>query len=158
MHILLLSLWWGGALSVWILGWSLPRYIESPNLVFSAVNSLRILLENYCLVAGPGLLLTLTAGWLSLQAPLRNRAILIVVMTILAGGSGRFLTPVLQRMVLAMGRPLADMNLESPAYIEFVQLKSLSQGLLLAHGLGAFLLIVMAIRVGRPKRRFGIEL
>lgn len=115
-------------------------------------------IDLFGIFAGPLLFVTLIAGWLPLQTPLRLRALITFGMTLAVGVSGQWVTPRIEAIQAAMGRPLQDMDPTSIAMVEFDQLHAVSSGLMVFHVAAALVLLVLAVRASKPKRSFGIEL
>src|SRR5205823_10037593 len=109
-------------------------------------------IDLFGLIAGPFLLLTLLLGWLPLQAPIRLRLGVVLLMTIAVGISGRWLTPTMIRLRASMPR-IEDVDPSDPLKVQFGQLHAVSTGLMGLHLTLALVLMVRAI-VGRtPKRK-----
>lgn len=158
MHLVLLSLWLGASAFFMVLAPTLFEIVSSRHEAAQVLTAALAKIDTFGIVAGPLLLLTLFAGWLPLQVPMRWRAIIAVIMTVAVGVSGQWVTPRLVELRAAMGRPLQDMDPQAIAMIEYEQLHTISSGLMIAHVVGALLLVVLAVRASKPKRSFGIEL
>jgi hypothetical protein len=115
-------------------------------------------LDLFGLIAGPVLLVTLFVGWLGLGVPIKVRALFCVIMTVIAGISGRWLTPEMTRLRQTMGRKIEEVAATDPLKIEFGRLHTISTSLMAVHLLLAFLLIVYAVSATAPKKKYGIEL
>lgn len=158
LHLLLLGGWIGGGIFYVLFERTVLDVVPSKHLASDIMIAALGRFELFGLLAGPLLLLTLVLGWLSLQVPLRARAILILVMVGAQSLSRYWVSPQLVQVKAAMGRKLEDMSSLDPLVTEYSQLQSWSAGLMFAHLLIALVLLVFAV-VARPKRKFGgIEL
>ena len=110
------------------------------------------------LFAGPALLVTLYLGFAPLGVRLRLRTAAVVVMTVLTGISGRWLSPKMIELRQAMGRPIEELAAADPLKAEFGNLHLASEAMMTLHLLLALFLLVSAVTSSAPKRSFGIEL
>lgn len=156
MHVLVLGLWTGAVAFFWLVRRRVGAVLDSAHTADQLVRDLLSTIDGGALLAGPLLLLTLFMGWAPMQVPIRNRAFAVVLATVLAGVSGRWLGPRRAELLAGLGRRLEDADPASPQVVEIVQLAQIDLGLLVAHGILAAVLVVAAMRAG-PKRRFGIE-
>jgi hypothetical protein len=158
VHVLVTSLWLGASVFFMILAPTLFDIVSSRHEATEVITAALAKIDLFGIFAGPLLLVTLVAGWLPLQTPLRLRALITLGMTVAVGVSGQWITPRLVQIQAAMGRPLQDMDPTSVAMIEYDQLHTVSSGLMVFHVAAALLLLVLSVRASRPKRSFGIEL
>lgn len=158
VHVLVLGLWMGAVGLYWLVQGRVGSVVDSAHVADLLLRDLLARIDLAALVAGPLLLVTLIVGWAPIQVPIRNRAVGVVVATLLAGVSGRWLAPRRAELIAALGRRLEDAEASSPLLVEIVQLAQIDLGLTTAHGLLAALLVVAAMRASQPRRRFGIEL
>jgi uncharacterized protein DUF4149 len=159
VHFVLLSLWFGAG--VFLIAAVAPtafQIVPSRDVAGDLVAATLGWIDLFGLIAGPFLLLTLLLGWLPLQAPVRLRMVLIVLMTIATGVSGRWLTPAMIKLRESMGRRIEEVDPSDPLKLQFGQLHALSTGLMGLHVTLALILMVLAIIGATPKRKFGIEL
>lgn len=158
LHVLTLSVWLGASIFFMASAPTLFDVVSSRHEAAEFLTTALAKIDVFGLIAGPVLLVTLFAGWVPLQVPLRLRAILTIAMTIAVGASGQWVTPRLMSVMAAMGRPLQDMDPASETMLEYSWLHDLSSGLMVFHVAGALLLVILAVLGSRPKKRFGIEL
>ena len=158
LHVLLLSLWIGASSFYLLLRHSLLEAASSRHEAAELLGRGLAQIDLYGLAAGPLLLVTLLAGWASLQVPLRLRALLAALMTVAVAVSGRLVAPELARVRARMGRPLEDMDPASPLMVQADELEAYALGLMLTHLAAALFLLVTAVAAARKKRTFGIEL
>lgn len=158
VHVLLLGLWMGGVVSFGLLRERAEAVLPSWHLADTLLRDLLGWLDAYGLVAGPLLLVTLLAGWVPLQVPLRGRVVAVVGATLVAAVSGRWLAPRKAALIAELGRRLDDVDPSAPRAIELAQLDQVGSSLLVALGVLTAGLMVAAVRGSRPRRRFGIEL
>ncbi len=158
LHLLLLGGWIGGGAFYLLFERTVFDVVASKHTASDVMIAALGRFELFGLLAGPLLLLTLGLGWLSLQVPLRARAVMVLVMVGLQSLSRYWVSPQIVQVKAAMGRKLEDMSSLDPLVAEYSQLQNWSAWLMFAHLLIALVLLVFAV-VARPKRKFGgIEL
>lgn len=158
LHALVLAVWMGGAVAFLVLERRLEPLLGSAHQAELVLREARALLDGFGLLAGPVLLLSLVAGWAPLQAPLRNRGLLVVLQTVLAGISARYLVPRQTALMAGLGRRLEDVPSTDPQLLELLQLHQIGVGVTAVEAALAGLLLATAFTRARPARRFGIEL
>ncbi len=156
--MLLLGLWSGAGLAFMV--------IIAPG-VFSALDSrqaagdvIALIMDNfdlYGLFLGPLILISLFVGYAPLAVPLRLRALATVVMTVNVGISGRWLSPKMVDLRAAMGRPIDQIAAADPLKVQFMNLHTASEAIMLVHVVLAVLLLIAAVVSTVPKRKHGIE-
>lgn len=159
VHVVILSIWFGA--SVLFLTVLAPTVFELVPSRHEAGNLITAMLEQvdfFGLLSGPLLLITVLVGWSPLGVPVGMRSLLTVAMTVATAISGRWLTPELLRLRLAMGRRIEDVDPTDPLRTEFARLHGVSTTLMILHTTLALVLLVYAVAPSSPRRRFGIEL
>jgi hypothetical protein len=159
IHVVLLSLWFGsGVFFAAVLAPAAFQVLPTRDLAGELISTTLSRFDLFGTVAGPFLVMTLVLGWLPLQAKIRIRMGAIIVMSIAAACSGRFLTPTMIDLRHSMGRSIADVDPSDPMKIEFGRLHAISTGLMTLNLILALVLIVLAIVSSAPKKKHGIEL
>ncbi len=158
VHVLLVGTWLGAGILSVLLIYLVPDTLASRQAAEAVLSATRARVDLFGLAAGPIALLTLGAGWLPLNVPLRRRVMLALVATGAAAFSGRYLVPKMREVIAAMGRPLEDLPLADPLVVEYLDLSAVSVAVLAVQVAAAFLLVVMAVAAAKPKRTYGIEL
>ena len=158
VHVIILGLWAGSVAFYLMLRSRVEAIIPSLHTADALLNDILAQIDSFALIAGPLLLVSLIAGWSPLQTPIRNRALGVLLATVTAGISGRWLAPRKTELIEALGRRIEDADPAAPRVLELVQLDQVGLGLLAVHGIVAVLLIAAAIRASQPRRSFGIEL
>ena len=159
VHVLFLAVWFGAGLAfMMIVAPDVFDVLDSRQAAGDVIAKVVDHLDLFGLVAGPVILLSLLVGYLPLAVPLRLRAAAAVVMTVLAGVSGRWLSPRMVELRNAMGRPIDDVAASDPLKVQFTNLHTASEAMMFVHVALALLLLVAAVVSTVPKRKHGIEL
>ncbi len=158
VHVLLLGGWIGALATCGLLRQRAEWVLDSAHAADALARDLIGVIDGVGVLAGPVLLGSLVLGWRSFQAPLRGRAVGILLVTGLAALSRRWIGPRQAELVAELGRRLDDVDLGAPGVAELAQLEQV--GVVLSVLLASILvwLLAAAIQGSQPRRRFAIEL
>lgn len=158
LHILVLAIWTGSLFGLLVLKSQLS-VLPSPHDAALIEVAVLAQLERWALVATPVLLVTLFAGWVPLQAPLRNRFLGILVCGALMFGSHQYVTSEQQVLLDSLGQRVEFLRPEATEAVLWARLTRNSRWLWgVETGLVVWLLIAATLPVRPKRRRLGIDL
>lgn len=159
VHVVLLALWvGGGALIMAIVAPDAFHVLSSREEAANLVAAVVAAFDLFGLFAGPGLLVSLLAGWLPMKTRIGLRTFLVLLATAGVVVSGRYLTPRMNDIRAQLGKPIDQVELGNPLLIEFGNLHLASTAIMGLHVFLALVLLIVAVVSSTPKRRGGIEI
>ena len=159
LHVILLALWLGaGVFFIGVIAPDTFQIVEARQMAGELVRKVLEHFDLFGLVAGPIVFVTLFLGWVPLGVRLRLRAVGALIMTVMVGVSGRWLSPKMVELLAAMGRPIDDVDAGDPLMVQFTNLHTASEAIMTAHVALALALLVASVLSATPKPKFGIEL
>ncbi|MEO1336681.1 MAG: hypothetical protein AAFV29_13605 [Myxococcota bacterium] len=153
VHVILLALGIGAAAQLLTMS---DAFSGSGLQTAAEVKSvIRAQLDGFMVVSAPILFLTLTVGWVPLQAQLRSRMIGVALWALLGLVSAQWLNPRLSEIRGGLGRSLDGLSASAPGGADWAQMSTISHTLLVAQLVVGLVLLLMSVTASGPKRSFG---